>query len=310
MRLLICALSLLIGCSPGGDDVSLSPLLEEVGSLENGKLDEVSGLARSNRVDDLFWAINDDGPAAIHAVNAGGRNLGTVEIANAKNRDWEDLASFVLDDRAYLVIADIGDNKSKHKHLNLYVVEEPDPQDNEAELAWQISFHYPDGPRDAEALAVDATGKRIYVLSKRTIPAVLYQVPLRPTGNEVVVATRFAEIDSLPQPSNRDAHEVSGSGWYWQPTGMDFAADGSSALILTYAGVNYFSRSANQTWPEALQGQAMQLKLGKYKHAEAITYSSDGSAAIVTVEKKHAPVLKIDLRSVNAQKKASPKAGL
>jgi len=76
---------------------------------------------------------------------------------------------------------------------------------------------------------------------------------------------------------------------------MDFAPDGSSLLILTYDGVNFFARGADQTWPEAMQGQAMQLRLGDYKNAEAITYTRDGKAAIVTVEKKHAPVLRIEL---------------
>ena len=131
-----------------------------------------------------------------------------------------------------------------------------------------------------------------------------------PASDEVIIATRIAEIDSLPQPSEREVRDALSSGWSWQPTSMDFAPDGSSALILTYAGVNYFPRGADQTWPEALQGQAMQLKLGRYENAESITYSSDGKAAIVTVEKKHAPVLRIDLSEIETQKKASPKAGL
>ena len=93
---------------------------------------------------------------------------------------------------------------------------------------------------------------------------------------------------------------------------MDFAADGRSALILTYAGVNYFSRDEQQSWSEALLGQAMHLKLGKYKNAESITYTTDGEAALVTVEKKHAPVLRIRLHEIDEKKidkkKASPKA--
>jgi hypothetical protein len=44
-----------------------------------------------------------------------------------------------------------------------------------------------------------------------------------------------------------------------------------------------------------MQGQAMQLGLGKYRNAESIAYATDGTSAIVTVEKKHAPVLRIDL---------------
>jgi hypothetical protein len=237
----------------------------------------------------------------MHALDSSGANLGLVHIAAADNRDWEDIASFTHNGTAYLAVADIGDNDGKHKQVTVYIVQEPDSSDAEVDIAWRIDYTYPDGPLDAESLAVDAAGEKIYVLSKRTVPAVLYQLPLLPSSDETIIATRVAAIDSLPQPSKRDIRNAAGKGWGWQPTGMDFAADGSSALILTYAGVNYFPRSAEQTWPEALQGQGMQLKLGKYEDAESIAYSTDGMAAIVTVEKKNAPVLRIDLSGIGPE---------
>ena len=298
MRLFICAPLLLVACSVGNEDVRQDSLIQVAGHLENKSLNEASGLARSNRRPDVYWAVNDDGPAAMHALDANGANLGLVHIAAANNRDWEDISSFTHAGIAYLAVGDIGDNNGKHRQVTIYIVQEPDSNDTEVDIAWRIDYTYPDGPLDAESLAVDAAGELIYVLSKRTVPAVLYQLPLVPPSDKVVIATRAAAIDSLPQPSQRDLRNAAGSGWGWQPTGMDFAADGSSALILTYAGVSYFARGTDQTWPEALQGQAMQLKLGSYKNAESITYSSDGKAAIVTVEKKHAPVLRIDLSKI------------
>jgi len=85
------------------------------------------------------------------------------------------------------------------------------------------------------------------------------------------------------------------NGWGWQPTGMDLAPDGSGALILTYDGVNYFSRKAGQSWPDAFAGRALHLALGNYKKAEAITFTDDSSAALVTIEARHAPLLRIEL---------------
>lgn len=295
MRLLICALLLCAACSAGNEAAQSKALLTEVGRLENPKLNEASGLARSNLQDDLYWAVNDDGPAAIHALNASGKNLGLVHIKDARNRDWEDIASFDLAGTAYLAIADIGDNDSKHEYGTLYVIREPAPDDDDTELAWRVDYRYPDGPRDAESLAVDPDGGHIYVLTKRTVPAELYRLPLRPAGEPILTAEFSGAIERLPQPSRRDLRNASGSGYGWQPTGMDFAPDGSSLLILTYDGVNLFARSADQSWPEAMQGQAMHLRLGSYKNAEAITYTRDGNAAIVTVEKKRAPVLRVEL---------------
>ncbi|MGI9202032.1 MAG: hypothetical protein ACR2QL_13295 [Woeseiaceae bacterium] len=296
MRLLICASLLLAACSAGGDDVDTRPLIKQVGNLETKKLDETSGLARSNRLGDVFWAMNDDGPAVIYALNTSGKHLGRVRIAGAKNRDWEDIASFVLDDTAYLVVADIGDNGSKYKHLSLYVVEEPDPKDDEVELAWRIDFQYPDGPRDAEAMAVDAVDGHIYVLAKRTVPAELYRLPLQTTSDDIVQADLVARLDSLPQPNKSDLKLAMKNGWGWQPTAMDFAPDGKSALVLTYDGVNYFSRSQGESWPDALQGRAMHLSLGMYEDAESIAYSDDAGVAFVTREGKHASLLRIELK--------------
>lgn len=300
MRLLICASLLLVACSADIDDVESNPLIEQVGNLESKKLDEASGLARSIRFGDVFWSMNDDGPAVIYALDATGRHLGRVRIADAKNRDWEDIASFRLDNTAYLLIANIGDNGSKYDHLSLYVVAEPDPKDDAAELAWRIDFQYPDGPRDAESVAVDAVNGHVYVLAKRTVPAELYQLPLRPADDDkvddIVQAKLVARLDNLPQPSQRQLKNAMQNGWGWQPTAMDFAPDGKSALILTYDGVNYFSRNEGESWPDALQGRAMHLSLGKFKDAESIAYSDDPAVAFVTLEGKHAPLLRIELK--------------
>ena len=300
MRLLICALMLCAACSAGSGNAhsDSDPVVVEVGRLENRKLNEASGLARSNLQQDLYWAVNDDGPAAIHALNSSGTNLGLVRIQGAHNRDWEDIASFELDGTAYLVIGDIGDNDGKHDFVSLYVIREPAPGDVETELAWRIDYRYPDGPRDAESLAVDPVAGHVFVLTKRTVPAELYQLPLGGAigqAAETVTASFAGAIDSLPQPSRRELRQAAGSGYGWQPTAMDFAPGGRSLLVLTYSGVNFYARDPGQTWPEAMQGQALHLALGKYKNAEAISYSSDGRAAIVTVEKKHAPILRIEL---------------
>lgn len=293
MRLLICVPLLLAACIGNSD----APPLQEVGRLQHPELDEASGLARSGRATDLFWAINDDGPPVLYALGRQGANRGRVTVSGASNIDWEDLAEFSVDGKSYLVIADIGDNEARREYVRLYVVAEPSPQERRVAIEWTVDFRYPGGPRDAEALAVDAVGERIYVLSKRDVPALLYALPLKPGSNDVVVATRVAALDNLPQPSARERSEAARSGWAWQPTAMDFAADGSSALILTYGGVYFFSRDRILDWPAALGATALGLRLGNITNAEAIAIDADGNAAFLTVEKQHAPLLRIDLAS-------------
>ena len=295
MRLLVCVSILLASCTDADKLPQGGSPIEVTGYLQFKSLNEASGLARSYKNADQLWVINDSGGPILYAINTIGAKLGKVKLSKASNRDWEDLASFSLEGQAYLVIADIGDNLRRRNYVTLYVVEEPDINQDRANIAWRIDFSYPEGPTDAEAIAVDVAGRRILVLSKRNIPAVLYAVPLMPDTNDTVIATRLGEIDSLPQPSQRDIRNATVSGWYWQPTAMDIATDGSSALILTYRGIYHYSRNNDEQWIDTLRNRPLGLSLGRYKNAEAIAFAPSDNLAVVTIEKKHAPLLRIDL---------------
>lgn len=291
MRLLICVPILLAACSAAGDNA----VIRTVGTIDNRELDEASGLAHSRQDDELLWAVNDDGPPALYAISKRGEHRGLVTVTGAANKDWEDLAAFAYEGENYLVIADIGDNDARRAYVTLYVVAEPDPGEPAVALARRVDFHYPEGPRDAESLAVDVAGELFYILSKRDVPARLFTVPLRPAGDEPVLASQVGILDSLPQPSERQRKNGATSGWAWQPTAMDFAADGLSALVLTYGGVYFFARGERQSWPDALRNRALGFKLGQLKNAEAIALDKEGMAAYLTIEKQHAPLLRIDL---------------
>jgi len=301
MRLLVCAFFLLAGCQPAADPPQGRSLLTQTGRLQDPSIDEASGLARSHEHPDLLWVINDDGSPVLHAIDNTGAARGKVKLSKASNRDWEDLASFRLSGRSYLLIADIGDNERKRKDVRLYVVEEPEPDQKKAKIAWQFDFKYPEGPRDAEAIAVDADNQRILVLTKRDIPAVLYELPLVPKKNKkTVVAKRLGVVNSLPQHRRLDVeHAPVTNNWFWQPSGMDINADGSAAVVLTYGGMYFYARSDNESWLAALQKPPLGLGLRKVRNAESITFSSSGDAAFITTERKHAPLLRVDLSGVS-----------
>ena len=103
-------------------------------------------------------------------------------------------------------------------------------------------------------------------------------------------------VTSLPQPGKRQVGgAVAGNKWHWQPTGMDISSTGDAVLILTYRGIYYFGREGGEAWTDTLLRSPLGASLGKYRNAEAITFDDDGSHAFVTTEKKHAPLLRIDL---------------
>ena len=179
----------------------------------------------------------------------------------------------------------------------LYVVEEPDlAVDAKPDItpAWRIEFSYPGGPRDVESVAVDIENEQILLLTKRTIPAELYSLPLRPRSDELQIATFLGEIASLPQPSGRDVDfALKTKSWHWQPTAMDIAPDGSAIAIVTLAPAVYLYQR-NGDWLSTLQAAPLRFTLRGIREPESVAYSADGNSLYITHEKKHAALLRID----------------
>jgi endonuclease/exonuclease/phosphatase family metal-dependent hydrolase len=265
------------------------------GRIENDKIREASGLARSQREDGVLWTMNDSGKPLLYAIGRDGKHLGKVELRKSDNRDWEDLASFVLDGEPYLLVADIGDNQSRYKKRKLYIAREPRADEDKTKVDWEVDFEYPNGPRDAESAAVDIENERVLILSKRDIPPALYEVPLR-TEEKKVMATWLGTVDSLPRPSRRDVEFAPRTkDWHWQPVGMDISQDNRAAVILTYRAVYYYLRRPGQDWFDALNNQPIRISLGNFRDAEAVAFGDDTRTVYVTGEGSNRLVLYVDL---------------
>ena len=267
-----------------------------VGTLQNHNIDEASGLARSQRHPNVFWAVNDDGPSELFAFDGAGRDLGRVKISHASNRDWEDIASFTLDGVAYLLIADTGDNDGKRKDVRLYVVEEPKPGKSKVDVAWRFDFKYPEGARDAEAIAVDVENQQVLILTKRDIPVLLYSVPLVPDSKKRQSATRLGAVNSLPRPARSEIEFApKTNNWHWQPTSMDISGDGTKAVVLTYGGVYLYERDPDQSWLAALQQQPVVISRTHNRQAEAAAFNASGDAIFITLEQRNAPLFRLPI---------------
>ena len=121
----LSALAALLLCATACAPPSL-PFARLAGLITAGDLDEVSGFAASREHDDVLWAIEDSGnPTRLYALSPRGRVLARYKVDGAKNVDWEDLASFDLDGKHYLLVADTGDNGGKRRNFVLHVFEEP-----------------------------------------------------------------------------------------------------------------------------------------------------------------------------------------
>lgn len=306
-----CSIVLICACSDAEPDMpanvepsGIAAHLSIAGRFENKKIDEASGLAASQRRPDALWTHNDSGAKArLYAIGLEGQSLGRIKLKKAKNVDWEDMASFTRDEKPYLLVADVGDNDSKREYVSLYVIEEPDLEVDakpELEPAWRIDVAYPAGPRDVEAIAVDIENDQALLLTKRTIPAELYAVPLQPAPDEIVAARLLGKLETLPQPTRRDVEFAPGTDdWHWQPTSMDIAPDGSAIAIVTYLPAIYLYRRDGD-WLSTLSNAPLRFPL-RLRKPESIAFSADSRSLFVTNEKKHAPLLRIDFDAPTAR---------
>lgn len=289
-RILLLA-ALLLGiaaCAPPS-----LPFARLAGLVTSGQLGEISGLAASHVHDGVLWAINDGGnPARLYAISRRGRLLARYEVERAKNQDWEDLSSFELAGRRYLLLADTGDNAGRRRGFTLHVFEEPAKLANgKLKPAWTIRARWPDGPRDCEAVAVDAAAGQVLLVSKKRVPPELFSLPLADPRGAVVEARRIGRLAGVPQVSEElRRKDPKFAALFSQVTAADIAPDRRSLAVLTYGSVLFYRRSAGQDWADATARAPEAHDIPPIPQAEALAWSAGGGGLYATGEFGPAPL--------------------
>jgi uncharacterized protein YciU (UPF0263 family) len=243
--------------------------------LNNPELEESSGLAYSYRYDGLLYTHNDSGDSArIFAFDTQCHERGMFEIKGVEALDWEDMCSFEIEGKPYLLLADTGDNLERRKFYTLYIIEEPEigPSHNGTptmvELAGVIQFVYPDGPHNCESVAVDPDSMTILLATKRERGwARLYGIPLSAVQEQGVIAAKA--LATLPVR---------------RATAMDMSRSGRHLVVLTYDNAYEFSRQGHEPWIKAFVRPPKVLSMPSREQGEAICYSPDGMELFLTSE--------------------------
>jgi len=265
------------------------------GMLLDAQLAEISGLAASRRHRDVLWLHDDGGnPARLFAVDGEGDRLATFRLEGVTKTDWEDIAAFRLDERDYLLIADTGDNGGLRRTLQLHIVEEPAELENaRLKPAWSIAFRWPDGPRDCEAVAVDAANGRVLLISKKRRPPELFALPLRPAAG-LRTAIRIGALAGVPRAaaeiSRRDPQAARLQG---QVTAADLSPDGRTLAVMTYHDLLLYPRREGQSWAQAVARKPGVQPLPWLPQAEALGWAADGNTLYATGEFIPAPLYRI-----------------
>ena len=155
--------------------------------------------------------------------------------------------------------------------MEILVVREPDKLiDATVDIAWRIRLTYPEGPRDSEAIAVDAANERILILSKREYPQKLYQSALRESGEAVLIST----LPGLPQATHADfAEEPDTAQYRHMPSGMDYFPETDALLLTTYKHAYLYRLNALEAGP-------ILIPMPSVGQREAISWLSENSAVV------------------------------
>ncbi|WP_154662523.1 hypothetical protein [Solimonas flava] len=268
--------------------------------IDDPALPEISGCAASHRHPGWLWLHNDSGNAPrLFAVDDRGRVQARVAIDGVAAGDWEDIARYDGADGPMLAIADTGDNFALRRELSVLLLPEPEAGTTHAAPARRIRFRYPDGPRDLEAMAVDAAAGQILLLDKRRPPATLYALAL--AGPDEQTAQRLATVpDWWPEPPT-PVETIGASRYRGAATAMDLSPDGRRLAVLNDTHWQVYARQSGESWARALQRAPRSGRLPRQGLPmrdtiyEALCWDAAGAGLWISGERLPAPLIHVEV---------------
>jgi hypothetical protein len=257
------------------------------GKLESPELNETSGLVVSAKNPGTLWLNNDSGDSArIFAVSAQGALQGIYPLDGATAIDWEDIAigPGPKAKTPYIYVGDIGDNAAARPNIVVYRVAEPKVAGDGATSAQTgvdaLTFTYPDGPHDAEALMVDPRSGDLYIIIKQYAggPAGVYRAPADLAAGSTTVLTKVGEIAYPPGPL------------VFAVTASDISRDGRAIGVRTYSGVRLWKLGPDQTVIDALAAKPCDGPLPVELQGETIGLEPDGTGYLTVSEGAGVPL--------------------
>jgi hypothetical protein len=229
----------------------------QVGELRRF-LNEASGVVASRRFPGRLYHINDSGDdGKFYVTGMDGKEVRTIRVAGPDPEDTEALGFGPCPGNARtscLYIGDIGDNDNRRKAIEVLVIEEEDNFSEIVKPRTRLKMSYPDGPHDAESMAVDAAGD-IFILTKEQ-PARLFKAKGNLQEQTLVLVTTL-DIGS-------------------KPTDMAISDDATRLLVLTYAEAVEYSMDFKQLH---------RIKLNFLQQQESVAYLPGSRSFIYTTER-------------------------
>jgi hypothetical protein len=304
----LCTLALAAGCH-GGSGGDGDPLAEPpastgataatgaaatgyqpftvLGTVTDPGIDESSGLAASRRNPGLLWTHNDSGDEPlVYCIDLKAVPCGVWRVTGAQAWDWEDMAAGPgpRPGEPYLYLGDIGDNVDNRTEIFVYRIPEPAVAAGGAPISTKaapaasasaeaIKLHFPDGPHNAEALAVHPTTGDLYVISKDAQAARVYKAAAPLDASKATTLTQVGTI-----------RLGAGARGLEQVTGADISPDGRRVALSTYAQGYELEAPAGGPFDDVWAQPPAPVALGPRLQGESIAYRLDGKALLTTSE--------------------------
>lgn len=259
--------------------------IDTLGYSTDTRLKEISGLVVSRKNPGVFWVHNDSGDVPVlYALDQSMSIQSMITVNGAKHIDWEDITHATIDQKNYLFIGDIGDNRALRKSITVYKVAEPDltsQRPKEIDVLQSIELFYEDGARDAEALLYDTQTNELIVVTKRDQRSRVYAAALQNTQGSITTELKFVGTLQI-EPLAIDIPQM--RSYLHYITAADQHEDGSVVIK------NYF-RTWRYTNPDRLplknlitQNKPQQLPYLLEQQGEAIGFGSDSNTYFTTSE--------------------------
>jgi hypothetical protein len=159
----------------------------------------------------------------------------------------------------YIYIADIGDNNSKHTSYSIYRFPEPKATTDIVSQWDKITFVYPDGSHDAEAMFIDERTKDIYIITKRDATSKVYKLAYPQSTTALITATFVTDLSFTGTVS------------------ATASINGSELIIKTYTTLFYWTRKETESIDSTLNKAPVKLSYKLEPQGEAVSFKKDNS---------------------------------
>ncbi len=242
------------------------------------KMDEVSGISYSQKLD-LLWVIEDSGNKnEIYGIDMKGNVINTVTIKKVKNVDWEDITK---DKDGNLYIGDFGNNNNSRTDLCIYKIAKDSLGNKETDIVYKVSFAYPeqnDFPPQKNELLYDVESffefnNHFYLFTKNRSKGfdgttLLYKIPNKPGFHDAKLMGEFKTCNDY------DTCVI---------TSAAISSDDSKVVLLSHSKLWLFENFKNDNF---FSGTVSELDLKHYSQKEGVCFK-DNKTVFISDERVH-----------------------